>query len=108
NLFRWLWPKIIRIGLDELLDYFNNNKTRKQRNRILPSGVAPNVVFDMLADYGLQNLATPVPQEAVQELRGLIETLREEVFCWVPDEFDMLATNICGGLGPLKLENLSG
>jgi hypothetical protein len=59
NLFRWLWPKIIQIGLDEFLDYFNNKKTCKQRNRILPSGVAPNVVFNMPADYGLQNLAIP-------------------------------------------------
>ncbi|KAF8170609.1 hypothetical protein K438DRAFT_1478725, partial [Mycena galopus ATCC 62051] len=38
NLFRWLWPKIVQIGLDEFLDYFNNKKTRKQHNRILPSG----------------------------------------------------------------------
>ncbi|KAJ7849498.1 hypothetical protein B0H14DRAFT_3668187 [Mycena olivaceomarginata] len=108
NLFRWVWPKIVQIGLDEFLDYFNNKKTRKQRNRILPSGVAPNVVFDMPADYGLHNLAIPVPQEAVQQLRGLIETPREEVFRWVSDEFDMLATNIYNGLGSPKLETLSG
>ncbi|KAF8185796.1 hypothetical protein K438DRAFT_1765585 [Mycena galopus ATCC 62051] len=108
NLFRWLWPKIVQIGLDEFLDYFNNKKTRKQRNRILPSGVAPNVVFDMPADYGLQNLAIPVTQEAIQELRGLIETPREEAFRWVSDEFDMLATNIYNGLGSPKLETLSG
>ncbi|KAF8131323.1 hypothetical protein K438DRAFT_1788317 [Mycena galopus ATCC 62051] len=80
NLFRWLWPKIVQIGLDEFLDYFNNEKTRKQRNRILPSSVAPNVVFDMSADYGLQNLAIPVTHEAIQELCGLIETSREEAF----------------------------
>ncbi|KAF8176164.1 hypothetical protein K438DRAFT_1607862, partial [Mycena galopus ATCC 62051] len=108
SLFHWLWPKIVQIGLDELLDYFNNKKTRKQCNRILPSVVAPNVVFDMPADYGLQNLAIPVTQEAIQELRGLIETPRKEAFCWVSDEFDMLATNICNGLGSPKLETLCG
>ncbi|KAJ7255171.1 hypothetical protein C8J57DRAFT_1236231 [Mycena rebaudengoi] len=32
DLFRWLWPKIVQIGLDEFVDYFNNKKTRKQRN----------------------------------------------------------------------------
>ncbi|KAJ7349934.1 hypothetical protein DFH08DRAFT_807259 [Mycena albidolilacea] len=57
--------------------------------------------------HNLQNLAIPVPQEAVQELRGLIETPREEVFRWVSDEFDMLATNIYNGLGSPKLETLS-
>ncbi|KAJ6629044.1 hypothetical protein B0H10DRAFT_1939943 [Mycena sp. CBHHK59/15] len=108
NLFRWLWPNIVQIGLDEFLDYFNNKKTHKQRNRILPSGVALNVVFDMPADYGLQNLTIPVTQEAIQELRGLIETPREEAFRWVSDEFDMLATNIYNGLGSPKLETLSG
>ncbi|KAF8202754.1 hypothetical protein K438DRAFT_1581060, partial [Mycena galopus ATCC 62051] len=108
NLFCWLWPKIVQIGLDEFLDYFNNKKTRKQRNRILPSSVAPNVVFDMPADYSLQNLAIPVTQEVIQELRGLIETPREEAFRWVSDEFDMLATNIYNGLGSPKLETLSG
>ncbi|KAF8187694.1 hypothetical protein K438DRAFT_1764849 [Mycena galopus ATCC 62051] len=40
---------IVQIGLDEFLDYFNNKKTRKQRNRILPSVVTPNVGFDMPA-----------------------------------------------------------
>ncbi|KAJ7856976.1 hypothetical protein B0H14DRAFT_2578612 [Mycena olivaceomarginata] len=54
NLFHWLWPKIVQIGLDEFMDYFNNKKTRKQSTRILPSGVSPNVVFDMPEDYGLQ------------------------------------------------------
>ncbi|KAJ7346267.1 hypothetical protein DFH08DRAFT_1008322, partial [Mycena albidolilacea] len=91
NLFRRPRPKIVQIQLDEFLNYFNNKKTCKQRNQILPSGVASNVVFDMPADYGLQNLAIPVPQEIVQELRGLIETSREEVIHWVSDEFDMLA-----------------
>ncbi|KAJ7475410.1 hypothetical protein B0H11DRAFT_2032889, partial [Mycena galericulata] len=108
DLFRWLWPKIVQIGLDEFVDYFNNKKTRKQRNRILPSGVAPNVVFDMPGDYGLQNLAIPVTQEAIDELRDLIETSRQEAFRWVSDEFDVLATEVYQSVGSPKLEALSG
>ncbi|KAJ6489802.1 hypothetical protein C8R45DRAFT_793370, partial [Mycena sanguinolenta] len=69
NLFRWLWPKIVQIGLDEFVDYFNNKKTRKQHNRKLPSGVATNVVFDTPGDYGLQNLAIPIIPAAIEELR---------------------------------------
>ncbi|KAJ7477792.1 hypothetical protein B0H11DRAFT_1661884, partial [Mycena galericulata] len=86
SLFRWLWSKIVQIGLDEYMDYFNNKKTRKQRNRILPSGVAPNVVFDMPADYGLENLAIPVNQAALDKLRGFIDTPRDEAFRWVSHE----------------------
>ncbi|KAJ7443589.1 hypothetical protein B0H11DRAFT_1825734 [Mycena galericulata] len=105
ELFRWLWPKIVQIGLDEFVDYFNNKKTRKQRGCILPSGVAPNVVFDMPGNYGLENLAIPVAQEAIDELRTLIDTSREEAY---RDEFDALASEVYIQLGCPKLEALSG
>ncbi|KAJ7266659.1 hypothetical protein C8J57DRAFT_1068487 [Mycena rebaudengoi] len=108
DLFRWLWPKIVQIGLDEFVDYFNNKKTRKQPNRILPSGVAPNVVFDMPEDYGLENLSIPVTQEAIDELRSLIDTPREEAFRWVSDEFDALASEVYDGLGSPRMETLTG
>ena len=90
------------------MDYFNNKKTRKQRNRILPSGVAPNVVFDMPANYGLENLAIPVTQAALDELRSLIDTPREEALRWVSDEFDVIATEVYIWIGSPKLEALSG
>ncbi|KAJ7497927.1 hypothetical protein B0H11DRAFT_2384858 [Mycena galericulata] len=109
SLFRWLWSKIVQTGLDEFIDYFNNlKKTRKQRNRILPSGVAPNVVFDMPANYGLENLAIPVTQAALDELRGLIDTPREDAFRWVSDGFDEVATAVYIRIGSPKLEALSG
>ncbi|KAJ7438127.1 hypothetical protein B0H11DRAFT_2206308 [Mycena galericulata] len=108
SLFRWLWSKIVQTGLDEFVDYFNNKKTRKQRNRILPSGVAPNVVFDMPANYGLENLAIPVTQAALDELRGLIDTPREDAFRWVSDGFDEVATAVYIRIGSPKLEALSG
>ncbi|KAF8207373.1 hypothetical protein K438DRAFT_1575965 [Mycena galopus ATCC 62051] len=108
NLFRWLWPKIVQIGLDEFVDYFNNKRTRKQHNRILPSGVAPSVVFDMPGDYGLENLAIPVTQEAIDELRALIDTPREDALRWVSEDFTVVANDIYTSLGSPKLEVLSG
>ncbi|KAJ7167784.1 hypothetical protein C8R46DRAFT_1270142, partial [Mycena filopes] len=108
SLFRWLWSQIVQIGLNEFVDYFNNKKTRKQHGRILPSGVAPNVVFDMPANYGLENLAIPVTQVALDELRSLIETPREDAFRWVSDEFDRVAREVYVSMGSPKLEALSG
>ncbi|KAJ7157498.1 hypothetical protein C8R46DRAFT_909396 [Mycena filopes] len=108
SLFRWLWSQIVQIGLDEFVDYFNNKKTRKQHGRILPSGVAPNVVFDMPANYGLENLAIPVTQVALDELRSLVETPREDAFRWVSDEFDGVAREVYVSMGSPKLEALSG
>ncbi|KAK6996369.1 hypothetical protein R3P38DRAFT_2565983, partial [Favolaschia claudopus] len=108
HLFRWLWSKIVQVGLDEFLNYFNNQKTRKQPGRILPLGVAPNVVFDMPQDYGLENLAVPVAQEAIDALRGLIDTPRSEALCWVPDVFNDLAFEVYHELGSPRLEALNG
>lgn len=108
NLFRWLWPKIVQIGLDEFVDYFNNKRTRKQHNRILPSGVAPNAVFDMPGDYGLEYLAIPVTQEAIDELRTLIDTPREDALRWVSEDFAVVANDVYTSLGSPKLEVLSG
>ncbi|KAK6977093.1 hypothetical protein R3P38DRAFT_2582252, partial [Favolaschia claudopus] len=107
-LFRWLWPQIVQIGLDEFVDYFNNQKTRKQPGRRLPSRVAPNVAFDMPQDYGLENVAVEVTQDAIDELRALIETPREEAFRWVPDEFAALAFEVYIHLGSPTIEALSG
>ncbi|KAK7029057.1 hypothetical protein R3P38DRAFT_3515958 [Favolaschia claudopus] len=94
--------------IHSFLDYFNNQKTRKQPGRILPSGVAPNVVFDMPQDYGLENLAVPVAQEAIDALRGLIDTPRSEALRWVPDLFNGLAFEVYHELGSPKLEALNG
>lgn len=44
----------------------------------------------MPEDYGLENITIPVTQEAIDELRGSIETPREEAFRWVSDDFDAL------------------
>ncbi|KAJ6506647.1 hypothetical protein C8R45DRAFT_1208692 [Mycena sanguinolenta] len=74
----------------------------------LPSGIAPNVVFDMPGDYGLQNLAIPITPAVIEELRAMIETLREEAFRWVSDEFNVLATQVYEELGSLKMEALAG
>jgi hypothetical protein len=62
----------------------------------------------MPGDYGLENLAIPVAQEAIDELRTLIDTSREEAYRWVSDEFDALASEVYIQLGCPKLEALSG
>ncbi|KAK6975009.1 hypothetical protein R3P38DRAFT_3412060 [Favolaschia claudopus] len=108
HLFLWLWSKIVQISLDEFVDYFNNKKTRRQRARILPSGVAPNVVFDMPQDYGLENLAIAVPQAAIDQLRDLIDTPRSEALRWVLDVFDAVAREVYARLGSPGLQVLTG
>ncbi|KAH7870035.1 uncharacterized protein C8R40DRAFT_1163319 [Lentinula edodes] len=49
NLFNWIWPKIVQLGVNEFVHYWNNHKTRTQQAANIPSGVAPNVIFDFLS-----------------------------------------------------------
>jgi hypothetical protein len=67
-------------------------------------------VFDMPGDYGLENLAIPVSvtQEAIDELRALIDTLREDALRRVSEDFAVVANDIYTSLGSPKLEVLSG
>ncbi|KAJ7429877.1 hypothetical protein B0H11DRAFT_2211820 [Mycena galericulata] len=60
----------------------------------------------MPANYGLENLAIPVTQAALDELRGLIDTPREDAFRWVSDEFDEVATAVYIRIGSPKLDSL--
>ncbi|KAJ7699470.1 hypothetical protein B0H14DRAFT_2649143 [Mycena olivaceomarginata] len=59
-------------------------------------------------DYGLENLAIPVTQEAIDELRALIDTPREDALRWVSEDFAVVANDIYTSLGSPKLEVLSG
>jgi hypothetical protein len=62
----------------------------------------------MPGNYGLENLAIPVTQAALDELRGLIDTPREDAFRWVSDGFDEVAKAVYIEIGSPKLEALSG
>ncbi|KAJ6478372.1 hypothetical protein C8R45DRAFT_934142 [Mycena sanguinolenta] len=64
---------------------------------------------DFVGTYpGTVNLAIPVTPTAIEELRAMIETPREEAFHWVSDEFNVLATQVCEELGSPKMEALTG
>lgn len=96
-------PKAVQARINEFIDYFNNHKIRAQQNKVLPSGEAPQVIFDNPADFGLENLKVDVTQEAIDIMRAQIATPREEAFCWVTDEFDALAFRVYQDIGAPSL-----
>ncbi|KAJ7796062.1 hypothetical protein B0H14DRAFT_2589619 [Mycena olivaceomarginata] len=53
-------------------------------------------------------VAIPVTQEAIDELRALIDTPREDALRWVSEDFAVVANDIYTVLGSPKLEVLSG
>ncbi|KAJ3749794.1 hypothetical protein EV360DRAFT_56777 [Lentinula raphanica] len=104
NLFQWLWPKIVQKHLDEFKVMFNTNATRYQRDKVLPSGVSPEIVYDFPQMYNFKFVDCQVAPEAVEELRKGIPVSREEVFRWVSDEFDLLATKAYEKIGSPQLD----
>ncbi|KAJ7588666.1 hypothetical protein C8J56DRAFT_785419 [Mycena floridula] len=108
QLFRWLWPKIVQNSLDLFMDYFNNNKTKKQKGKLLPSGVAPNVVYDFPKEYGLENVGQPVDIAAIQILRAEIPVSRTESYRWVTDEFDAIAQAVYDALLDRSMAAIDG
>ncbi len=99
SLWRWLWPQIIQNATNAYVEWFNNHRIRKQKNKLLPDRVSPQRVYDLPHLYGLQDLRIQIPKEAVMDLRKQIETPKEETLRWVSDEFHQIVVNIYERLG---------
>jgi hypothetical protein len=98
-LFQWLWPKVVKQAINTFVQYWNNHKTRTQKEKWLPSGVAPRQVYENPVNYGFKHAGKPVPQEVVQQLRAMLPKSREDCMRWVPEEFDVKAWAIYKSLG---------
>lgn len=108
HLFHWLWSKIVQKSLDEFKDYWNYHKSRNNNKKHLPSGVPPLQIFRNPEEYGLARLSIPVEVEVVEVLRENLAYSRDEAFRWVPEEFDVVASQIYEKLRCPKLEPSRG
>ncbi|KAK6981741.1 hypothetical protein R3P38DRAFT_2745736, partial [Favolaschia claudopus] len=108
NLFKWLWPKIVQLCLDDFVDYWNNHRIRSQKDKILPSGVSPNYIFDFPERFGLVKFGKQAPQDKIDALRRNIPKSREECYQWVSDEFDMMAFGAYEQIGSPEMKLAEG
>ena len=69
---QWLWSTVIQKELNELKDRFNNHIVRRDRSKLIPSGVATNVVFSLHEQYSGEDCLQPVDP-------GIIRRLMEEL-----------------------------
>lgn len=65
---QWLWSTVIQKELNELKDHFNNHIVRRDRSKLIPSGVAPNVVFSLHEQYGGEDCLQPVDPGVIHQL----------------------------------------
>lgn len=108
NLFQWLWPRIVQRHLDEFTLYWNTHRVRSQHKKALPSGTTPNNIFFNPAAFNLENVAVPIPQEAVDALRARLPLSRNEALKWVEPEFDEAAESVFSLIGRPSLEAKQG
>ncbi|KAJ6484711.1 hypothetical protein C8R45DRAFT_829557, partial [Mycena sanguinolenta] len=99
HLFNWIWPPIVQGELDHFTERWNSHVIRRQRNKLMPSGVSPNELYAHPEYYGGRCFAIPVPRPAVDAFRDSIPLSREDALSWVPAEFNTLACQVYELLG---------
>jgi hypothetical protein len=103
----WIWPTLIQKELDDVRDQMNKRKGRKQKEKALPSGVSPQIAYDLYKEYGGEWCLLPVDVEVVQQIMDDI-LLEEDPFDWeVPIEFKYRCEKAYANLniGELTMQN---
>lgn len=96
---------MIQKELDELKDRFNSHVIRLDRSKSNPSGVAPNVAYELFEKYGGEDCLQPVDSDVVHTL--MEELGGEELVLFVSREYAAKAQSICDTLGlrDLNMQN---
>jgi hypothetical protein len=96
---------VIQKELNELKDRFNNHVVRLDRTKSNPSGVSPNVAYELFEKYGGEDCLQLVDSKVI---RALMEELGgEDLILFVSREYAAKASTICDTLGlrDLNLQN---
>jgi hypothetical protein len=97
---------VIQKELNDLKDRFNNHTVRRDRNKLIPSGVAPSIAYSLCEQYGGEGCLQPVDKAVI---RRLMEELGgEDLIRFVPVEYAEKAQSIFDTLGikDLTLQNV--
>ena len=93
---QWLWPTLVQKELDQLRDRFNAHKVRYDKNKILPSGVSPNVAYALLERYNAVDCLQVVDRHVV---RGIMDAMGgDDLIRFVDIEFAVRAQNVFNSL----------
>jgi hypothetical protein len=105
----WLWPPLMQRELDKFCASANNRRVRKQKDKILPSGVTPNLAYLFPEKFGgrdcLQNVDVQIVEEMLEDMRAEKEALSD----WgVPVEFSTRAQAVYKSLNSpeITLDNI--
>ncbi|KAG1748682.1 hypothetical protein EDB19DRAFT_1905026 [Suillus lakei] len=101
DLVQWLWPRLIQQELDKLKNRLNTHTVQFDRNKILPSGVSPNVAMALHKDYHVEDCLQSVDRDIVKNL--MAEIGGEDLIRFVDTEYSAHAQSIFDDLGFIGL-----
>ncbi|KAG1725924.1 hypothetical protein EDB19DRAFT_1914861 [Suillus lakei] len=101
DLVQWLWLRLIQQELNKLKNHLNTHTVRFDRNKILPSGVSPNVAMALHKDYHVEDCLQSVDRDIVKNL--MVEIGGEDLICFVDTEYSAHAQSIFDDLGFIGL-----
>jgi hypothetical protein len=91
NLFYWLWPKILQIQLDNFVEYWNNHKIQKQKEKPNMSGHTPRHAFTVCDSLCTTDCCISMTKDTIDALHVQIPQSQDEVICWVSNDFNRAA-----------------
>jgi hypothetical protein len=106
SLVQWLWPRLIQQELDKLKHRLNTHTVRYNRDKLLPSGVSPNITMSLHEDYNAKNCLQLVDRDVIKNL--MEEIGGEDLIRFVDSEYSAAACLIFDNLGftVLTFENV--
>jgi hypothetical protein len=60
ELCQWLWPKLLRLELEEFVEFRNGVRMRKDARKAGPSGCSQNDAFSLYQKHGLSDCLLPI------------------------------------------------
>ncbi|KAF9511735.1 hypothetical protein BS47DRAFT_1363611 [Hydnum rufescens UP504] len=101
TLCRWLWSTFLQQELDEYRHRVNAAKTHKVKGKLLPSGVAPDIVYSIPERYGMKDRLLPIDVDVIREIKAYMGG--DSIIGFVPPEYAQQARAAFDSLGVIKL-----
>lgn len=86
--------------MDSFRNRINNHTTRTNKEKVLPSGVSPNVAYTLYEELGGKQCLIPVDREVI---KALMDEIGEDVIRFVSREYEARAEAAFATLGISKL-----
>lgn len=81
----WLWPPLIQKELDKFMNFANHRRGRKQKEKVLPSGVTSDYAYTFPEHFGARNCLIPVDRHIIKEMMDDLEEEKKAMSDWGVD-----------------------